>query len=64
MLGPPSVLYLLYYINIGLMSEPQLRISPRIYPRRDDDDTKYILNWCEAYGSLKYGWEFGEEKFR
>ena len=26
--------------------------------------TKYILTWCTGYGSLKYGWEFGEEKFR
>ena len=64
-IGPPSVLYLLYYINIGLInSEAQLRIAPRIVPRPDYVDTKYILTWCEAYGSLNYGWEFGEEKFR
>ena len=35
-------------------------------PRRYyiDPDTKYILTWCEAYGNYKYGWDFGEEKFR
>ena len=66
LVGPPSVLYLylFYHLNIGSMSEAQLRTVPRIPPRRDDVDTKYILTWCQAYGSLKYGWEFGEEKFR
>ena len=59
LVGTSSVLYLLYYINIGLISETQLRIVPR-----EDVATKYLLTWCEAYGSLKYGWEFGEEKFR
>jgi len=40
---------------------------PTLPPRPhyvDNTKTKYILTWCEAYGSLKYGWEFGEEKFR
>ena len=66
-LGPPSVLYLLYYINIGLISETELKIIPGLPPRPhyvDNTETKYILTWCEAYGSQKYGWEFGDEKFR
>ena len=29
----------------------------------NDVNTKYILTWCEAYGSKKYFWEFGSEKF-
>ena len=66
-IGPPLVLYLFYYINIGLSSEAQLRPLADLTPRRhyvDNTETKYILTWCEAYGSLKYGWEFGEDKFR
>ena len=44
----------------------------KVYFRKADEaqrlktnvDTKYILNWCEAYGGLNYMWEFGSEKFR
>ena len=28
-----------------------------------DPDTKYILAWCDQFGSFKYRWEFGGEKF-
>ena len=28
-----------------------------------DPDTKYILAWCDLFGSFKYRWEFGGEKF-
>ena len=32
--------------------------------RQDNEvNPKYILTWCEAYGSKKYFWEFGSEKF-
>ena len=49
------------------MTETRYRLVPTLPPRPhyvDNTETKYILTWCEAYGSLKYGWEFGEEKFR
>ena len=80
--GPPTVLYLLYYVNIGFVSETPSRISLNLPPQQNylDDtknlqekeitnvdnksETKYILTWCEAYGGYKYGWEFGEGKFR
>ena len=28
-----------------------------------DPNTKYILAWCDLFGSFKYRWEFGGEKF-
>ena len=27
-------------------------------------ETKYILTWCEAYGSQVYGWSYGADRFR
>ena len=30
---------------------------------QEKDEYKYILTWCEAYGGLTYGWEFGPTKF-
>ena len=50
----------------------QFQIPFKVYFRKADEaqrlktnvDTKYILNWCEAYGGLNYMWEFGSEKFR
>ena len=30
----------------------------------EGDETKYILTWCEAYGSQVYGWSYGADRFR
>jgi len=29
----------------------------------EGDETKYILTWCEAYGSQVYGWSYGADRF-
>ena len=52
-LGTLSVLYLFY----------SFKIQP---PRQNyiNTDTKYILTWCDDWDNYKYGWEFGEKKFR
>ena len=28
-----------------------------------DPNTKYILAWCDLFGSFKYRWEFGGRRF-
>ena len=57
-LGPLTVLCLFYSFNI------QVPVAVNLLPRQDYINTKYILTWCEGYGDYKYGWDFGENKFR
>lgn len=57
-----------FYISFGsfrkvLTSE---RLNPGVSTSSADGGNtsiKYILTWCEAYGSKKYFWDFGQEKF-
>jgi len=37
--------------------------NSHLNPRQEMKEYKYILTWCEAYGGLKYGWDFGPTKF-
>ena len=51
-----AVISIIIFVHFCFYDLPDLR------RQQVDNDAKYILTWCEAYGSLKYGWDFGEEK--